>query len=101
MPDDIHDKMMAAEAKPEPAADVLKDLTLIGPLHLDDAHGRWMFEPQPDITALEISLIMVLFVHTLNLRKRLGWREYLTRDRSNTLTGIRAVDLARHFKPVE
>jgi hypothetical protein len=91
----------------KPAEEILKDLTRVGPLHLDDAQGRWQFDPQPDITALELGLIMVLFVHTLNLRKRLGWREYLTRERmiDHTLpSGLAAptiVDLARHFKPVE
>jgi hypothetical protein len=93
----------------KPNLEILKDLTLVGPLHLDDAQGRWQFDPQPDITALELGLIMVLFVHTLNLRKRLGWREYLTRDRDiglmsgsdfSTRPLIRC-NLARHFKPVE
>jgi hypothetical protein len=94
----------------KPNLGILKDLTLVGPLHLDDAQGRWQFDPQPDITALELSLIMVLFVHTLNLRKRLGWREYLTRDRDVGLIAkdgsappikLVSCNLARHFKPVE
>jgi hypothetical protein len=96
---------MPDDPKPD---DVLKDLTLVGPLHLDDAQGRWRFDPQPDITALELGLIMVLFVHTLNLRKRLGWREYLTRERlypGSSSSDVNAFclspDLARHFKPVE
>ena len=94
----------------KPNLEILKDLTLVGPLHLDDAQGRWMFDPQPDITALELALIMVLFVHTLNLRKRLGWREYLTREHKapvppsdpQSRIGLAAIaDLARHFKSVE
>jgi hypothetical protein len=93
---------MPDDPKPD---DILKDLTTIGPLYLDDAMGRWMFDPRPDITALELALIMVLFVHTLNLRKRLGWREYLTRDRSTPTPLGKFLDLgpdlARHFKPVE
>ncbi|HTB41054.1 MAG TPA: hypothetical protein VK777_28455, partial [Reyranella sp.] len=71
-----------------------------------------------DITALELSHIMVLLVHTLNQGRRLDWREYLTRDHGVASTlrpgeivrvqpggpGVvfaRKIDLARHFRQVE
>lgn len=102
----------------EPISAPVVDATHVGPLHLDDAHGRWVFEPRADITALELSLIMVLLVHTLNQGRRLDWREYLTRDRGMVSTlppGVvarvqpggpevlvaRKIDLARHFRQVE
>jgi hypothetical protein len=90
--------------------DVLKDLTIIKPIRLDDAHGAWVFEPRPDITALEAVLISHMFDaiairHLHGKFNRWDWREYLTRDRSTSTPPGKFLDLgpnlARHFKPVE
>jgi hypothetical protein len=106
----------------KPANDVLKDLTIIKPIRLDDAHGAWVFEPQPDITALEAVLISHMFDaiairHLHGKFNRWDWREYLTRDRempgppiaykAHSTAGIAyepttvRADLARHFKAVD
>lgn len=72
----------------------LIDTTLVTPIALDDAHGRWEFDPKPDITPLEGTLISMLFVAMTLRRKRLDWREYLNRDWAGA-------QLARHFKEAE
>lgn len=86
--------------------DPVIDDTHIGPLHLDDAHGRWVFEPQANITALESILITTMWVKLLQHGRRLDWREYLTRDRGVRCSSTgdvdpRVPDLTRHFKPVD
>jgi hypothetical protein len=106
---------MADADNTTPGEEVLKDLTIIKPIRLDDAHGAWVFEPQPDITALEAVLISHMFDaiairHLHGKFNRWDWREYLTRDRDvgliakdGSVPPIRLVsyNLARHFKPVE
>jgi hypothetical protein len=94
----------------------LIDNTLIAPIELDDAQGRWTFEPQADITALEAVLISHMFSaiairHLHGKFNRWDWREYLTRERSNQVVALRPEanhpittpppDLARHFRQVE
>jgi len=90
---------LAAEA-------AIADNTIVKPIELDDAHGRWVFEPQPDITAYEAMLISQLFAamtvrYLKGDRSRLDWREYLARQRSGKQLYASAheiVDLARHFR---
>lgn len=93
---------------PKPAIAIV-DKTLIKPIELDDSQGRWVFEPLPDITALEAVLINHMFT-AIVLRwakgdqSRFDWREYLTRERQlPILTGKHDAfpDLARHFRPLE
>jgi hypothetical protein len=73
------------------------DKTLVAPIELDDAHGRWRFEPKYDITPLEVMLISHLFdCMILRSPKRLDWREYLTRDWEYFVK----LDLSRHFRDI-
>lgn len=93
----------------------LVDKTLIKPIELDDAQGRWVFEPRVDITGLEAVLISHMFAAmTIRYLKgdqsRFDWREYLTRKRSTLVLQLNFTnpsvttpppDLVRHFKSVE
>jgi hypothetical protein len=93
----------------KPDIPLLHDKTLIKPIELDDARGRWIFEPLSDITALEAVLINHMFAAIMvrwakGDQSRFDWREYLTRDHSRPAsdpTYLVSANLARHFKPVD
>src|SRR5712664_2223311 len=92
------------------------DKTLIKPLELDDAQGRWIFAPQADITALEAVLISQMWAaitvrYLKGDQSRFDWREYLLRDRNVFVVPkifepdtrpipVVLCDLTRHFKPM-
>lgn len=82
---------------PDPDPPAFVDRTLVTPIVLDDAQGRWTFDPIFDISPYEAALLSQLFVAMTLRRQRLHWREYLTRSRP-IVPGVRMFcDLARHF----
>src|SRR5216683_8417154 len=100
---------MPDDEKPEI---VIVDKTLIKPIELDDAQGRWLFDPQADITALEAVLISQMWAaitvrYLKGDQSRFDWREYLTRHTAprlaivNNNTVATECNLARHFKSMD